>query len=163
MSIIIKLEGMEELIQQLRTLPLSIQQAVFQKMEKLAQDISDRIKQKLSGEVLNIKSGALRNSIYARVYQSQGKMTLSFGSRGDVPYAATQEYGLNVQHPGVIDKGHVLAYLTGGTKRFARSIAAHVIPMPERSFLRSTEEEYVPGFTQAIQDGMDEAIHNAGD
>ena len=68
MSVIIKLTGDKEFAQYIDRLPRAVQEAIGRKMEVLADEISNRIKEKLSGSVLQARTGKLRNSIYARVY-----------------------------------------------------------------------------------------------
>jgi len=161
MSMIFSMRGDQEAVSYLRGLPDAVQQVVLAKMQGLASSISDRIKQKLSGEVLNVRTGALRNSIYARIYDSPGSVSLSVGSRGDVPYASLQEDGGVVQHPGVQrTRGMVpmpMKTAYGALVGFSMKTRAHEILIPARSYVRSTLDEMMPDINNAILDAVTEA------
>lgn len=160
MSIIIKMTGDKEFAQYIDKLPSAMKTAITFKMEWLATHLSDTIKQKLSGSVLRARTGKLRESIYARVYMGNTNVTLSFGSRGDVPYASIHEYGGVINHPGVMsrDKGFMLnnrsAYgpsvLLGYTKR----AKPHNIPIPKRSYIKSTRDEMLPSINSKLREAI---------
>lgn len=159
MSLIVRtrVSGTSEYVQRLTSMPEAVQAAIEKKMRLQAADISARIKQKLSGELLNVKSGALRNSIYARIYSSKNRVLLSVGSRGDVPYAALHNYGGVVQHPGVSSDKVVVFRDKGGSKVFSRGISPHSIPIPERNFVESTIDDSKGELIQDLIDAVAEA------
>ena len=159
MSIIIKMTGDREWADYIGRLPRSMQTAVASKMEDLATKISDDIKSKLSGSVLRARTGKLRNSIYARVYMGSTNVTMSFGSRGDVPYAGLHEYGGVVNHPGVpgtINKTMPMTSKSGVINQFARSVRPHQIPIPKRSYIKSTRDEMLPSINSKIIEALRE-------
>jgi len=85
---------------------------------------------KLSGGVLNIRSGRLHDHIFSDVSSSGDRIVGMVYT--NVPYARIHEYG------GVIVPvaAPALRFWIGGQMIFAKSVT-----MPERSFLRSTLAE----------------------
>lgn len=141
-------------------------------VQRLAIDMQRAAKEeKLSGQVLHVRSGTLRRSINQRVEEKAGGI---FGYIGtNVEYAGAHEYGFK----GVVSiKEHVRREkkvispkynkkkdvwivrkkLTG----FSTIVSAHTrqMTLPERSFLRSTLMDYASklkeGMTQAAQEAL---------
>lgn len=153
-----QLRGDRSVIDFLQSYSARVQEMILLKWQEAATRISDRVKEKLSGEVLSPKTGRLRASIVARVYTGKSHVTLSLGSRGDVPYAALHEYGGTVLIPSIVPvKRSVLMFYTGYAKVFAKRTAAHVVHMPERSYVRSTMNEMIPSFSDLLIDAAIEA------
>jgi hypothetical protein len=72
-----------------------------------------RIQQRLSGEVLQTRSGALAASIISSIENDGANTSVSISSTG-VPYAAIQEFGgKTAAHDIVAVKGKVLAFSAG--------------------------------------------------
>jgi phage gpG-like protein len=110
-------------------------------MVSLAADLKASVLVKLSGAVLNKISGALYDSIKSQLIEN----TTSIYSRVYVDpaspaakYAAIHEYGGVIHHPGS-DKFQ--AWQAGGAWIYTNHTKPHDIPMPERSYMRSSLEE----------------------
>lgn len=147
------------MVDYLRRLPPVVQDAVSARMRQLADRLSTRVKQKLSGEVLSPKTGRLRNSIVARFYESGKKATISLASRGDVPYAAIHEYGGRIgPHRIAVRSRSVLAWSGAGGLAFARYVRHPGAQIPERSYMRSSIDEVVPDMRAALEDAIREAF-----
>ena len=101
------------------------------------------VQNKLSGEVLNARSGALRRSIVETgLFVAAGDITDSVASDGSVAYARIQEYGGRVSIPEIVPRSaRALAFEYGGRLVFARHVAGHDVGIPERSYLRSSLAE----------------------
>ena len=114
--------------------------ALAAKAETLALALADAVKlDKLSGQVLAARSGALRDSIEAEVSADGGAIVATVGSLGDLSYAAIQEYGGKTgAHEILPVKGKVLAFVAGGAMRFAARVEHPGSTIPERSYLRAT-------------------------
>lgn len=138
-GMIFRLYGGKELVERLRTMPARVQNALSVKLKVMASEFSEYVKQdKLSGQVLNTASGKLKSSIYARVYTSKSKVTMSTGSRGDVPYAAIHEYGGHTAAHAIFpSKARVLRYMRDGSTMYALSVMHPGSDIPERSYMRS--------------------------
>lgn len=154
-----RVQGDVDLVQFLKTLPDRIHAALMKKMTDAARDLSETIKEQyLSGQVLGIKSGRLRSSIYARAYDSGDNVILSFGSRGDVPYAAIHEYGGFTKPHTILPKAaRVLAFMGPAGKTFAMSVNHPGSQMPERSYLRAALEAKIPDFEATVRSAVAEA------
>jgi len=113
------------------------------KAETLAQALADTVKSdKLSGQVLAARSGALRDSIEAEVAADGDSIVATIASVGDVKYAAIQEYGgRTAAHEIVPDKALALAFIVGGALRFARRVEHPGSTLPARAYLGSSPEE----------------------
>lgn len=154
------------LIQKLDRLPEKMRGAMKRKVTELTLKLESRVKQKLSGEVLNVKTGALRRSIHSTVEDTGSSITGKVASSGDVNYAAIHEFGGTIDHPG----GTAYIPTASGAVQFISNEAAaamkgalprtrpHENPMPERSFLRSSladmKQEIIDGLAAAVKEGL---------
>ena len=132
--------GADALSARFSTLPAAVQAALRAKAGELAQRLQAHVVQdKLSGQVLQIKSGALRASIAAAVDVDGDKVRARVFSSGDVKYAAIQEYGGHTSpHEILPNKGKALAFVIGGKPVFATMVHHPGSQIPARSYLRSS-------------------------
>lgn len=135
------------------------------------------IKDKLSGQVLNVRSNNLRSSIHQSVTTSGGTITGIVGT--NVEYAAYHEYGLNdtinVKEHLRRTKAEKIAYVKGKNKGKLNPLAmrkaqkkkaatitvkAHTrkVNYPEHSYLRSAMADMQGEIRVEISEGMKEAI-----
>lgn len=118
-----------------------------------AQRLVKLVQAKLSGEVLNTRSGALRASIRAETDETSACIS------SDLPYARIQEYGGRIAMPEIVAvNAKALAFSYGGKLVFATRATAHAIDIPERSYMRSSLAEFEPGFVDDIRKVAAEAI-----
>ena len=139
----ITLAGDDALQARLDAFPAALADGLAVKAQALSEALADKVRnEKLSGEVLNARSGALRGSIGAEVASDGEAVSASVGSYGDVKYAAIQEYGGKTgAHEILPDKAKALAFLAGGAMRFAVRVEHPGSVIPERSYLRSSLAE----------------------
>lgn len=117
-------------------------------IESAAARLLALVRAKLSGEVLNARSGALRDSIRS---ETDGLSARVF-SDGTVAYARVQEYGGRIDIPEIAPKNaRALSFPYGGRLVFAARTAAHVVTIPERSYLRSSLAEFAPVFMEDLR------------
>ncbi len=137
--------------------------ALAAKAETLAQALADTVKSdKLSGQVLAARSGALRDSIAAEVAADGDAIVATVGSLGELKYAAIQDYGgRTAAHEILPVKGKVLAFLAGGAMRFAARVEHPGSTIPERSYLRSTLDEESDAIVAALAATPDETWSRA--
>ena len=159
----IGLDGLDETSARLDGLPAALAAALAAKSAELSAALADRVRNdKLSGAVLNVRSGALRDSIAADVSSDGDGVVASVGSVGDVKYAAIQEYGGKTgAHEILPDKAKALAFLAGGAKCFARRVEHPGSVIPERSYLRSTLDEMSDEIVSALAESAAEALERA--
>ena len=113
--ITVKLTGDRELIGKLNAMPTAVQQALLKKTTSLALQLEALVKQKLSGQVLKVGTGNLRDSIHNDVNATDTSVTGRVFSDKSVKYAAIHEYGGTTgPHDIVPVKAQALAFLAGG-------------------------------------------------
>jgi phage gpG-like protein len=137
--------GLDEANAKFSAYPAELAAGLDKTGNQLAAALLDKVRlDKLSGGVLNSRTGALAASISADVAATSDGVTASVSSSG-VRYAGIQEYGgKTAAHEIVPTKGQALAFLVGGELRFARRIMHPGSVIPERSYLRSSLDELGP-------------------
>jgi phage gpG-like protein len=153
----IQVVGDRELIARFDAMPSKIRSALLRKVTALALMLEAKVKdEKLSGQVLNVRSGALRRSIFNEVTDTATEVTGKVASSGDIKYASVHEYGGTINIPEITAKGKALAFMMGGKQVFFKKVAAHTVTMPERSFMRSSlkdmESQIREGLTQTVRE-----------
>jgi phage gpG-like protein len=156
----VELNGLDETNSQLDAYPAALSAALGAKAAELASALADLVRNdKLSGAVLNARSGALRGSIVSEVSTDGADLLASVGSTGDVKYAAIQEYGgKTAAHEILPVKARALAFMAGGALRFARKVKHPGSLIPERSYLRSSLEEMSGEIVAALTEAATEAL-----
>jgi phage gpG-like protein len=140
-------------------MPDRVRQALASKANVLAVALEAKIQQKLSGGVLNTRSGALASSIVATVDESSTDVAVRIGTCGDVKYAAIQEFGGTIPpHEIVPDKAKALAFAVSGKQVFAARVNLPAVTLPERSYLRSSLAEMAEEITGELSHAVVEAI-----
>jgi hypothetical protein len=113
---------------------------------------------KLSGQVLHVRTGNLRRAVNFRVTQSPTSITGSVGVKSK--YGRAHELGLDVEET-------VREHLRTAKMAFGRpispvtfSVRAHTrhMKLPERSFLRSSLREMTPQIQEMIRAGVSGAL-----
>jgi phage gpG-like protein len=157
------LEGLEETSARLNGYPAALQAALGAKAAELAAALTDLVKNdRLSGAVLNSRTGALRDSIATNVTADADGILASVGSEGDVKYAAIQEYGGKTSaHEILPAKADVLAFVIGDAQHFARRVEHPGSLIPERSYLRSALADMKDEILTALADAATEAWERA--
>lgn len=157
------LDGLGETSARLEGYPAALQAALGAKADELAAALADLVKtDKLSGGVLNTRSGALSDSIAATVTADADGVLASVGSVGDVKYAAIQEYGGKTSAHEILPvKGSALAFVIGDTQHFARRIEHPGSVIPERSYLRSALGDMKDEIVDALAGAAAEAWEGA--
>jgi phage gpG-like protein len=157
----VQLIGDDALIAKFDAMPAKVRQALKAKVTALAIEMDSKVVDKLSGPVLNRKTGALARSINWLV-EDQGQAVIGkVRSSGDVKYAAIHEFGGVIHHPGgtayIIESGQAvwISNAKAATMENVRRTAPHDITMPERSYMRST----LADMKDEIEEGLREAVH----
>lgn len=148
----------------LQRIPQEVADAVAAKVRTLTTNLQHHvIADKLQGQVLHHRSGALARSIQTNVETSGQVTTGEVYSSGDVKYAAIHEFGgTTAAHDILPSKAEALAFVIGGQQVFARVVHHPGSKMPERSFLRSSLADMadliVDGIKQAATKGAKMAM-----
>jgi len=156
----LELDGLEEASARFEAYPAALAAELDAKATELAAALVDLIQNdKLSGGILNMRSGALRDSIAASIAADADGFVASVGSEGDVKYAAIQEYGGKTgAHEILPDKARALAFVVGGLERFACKVEHPGSLIPERPYMRSSlddmRNEILAGLAEAAADAL---------
>ena len=148
----LSLSGDDALDARLDAFPGALGDALAAKAETLALALAEAVKlDKLSGQVLAARSGALRDSIAAEVSADGDAVFATVGSAGDVNYAAIQEYGgRTAAHEILPDKAKALAFVAGGATRFAARVEHPGSTIPAHAYLRATLDEQADAIVAAL-------------
>jgi phage gpG-like protein len=151
--------GDKEVIERFRALPERTRAALGDSVGRLALLLQRRVMQKLSGQVLNVKTGRLRRSIDQVVLRDEAQVVGVVST--NVKYARVHEYGFT----GTVN---VRDHLRQVKQAFGRPIAARAVMVkahtrkanvPEKSFLRSALADMKPQIIEemrrAAKAGMD--------
>jgi phage gpG-like protein len=143
----------------LAALPDRLRAALSAKANELAAELQAKIQEKLSGGVLNQKSGALAGSITATVDDASAGVAVTIATSPDIKYAAIHEYGGVIPpHEIVPDKAKALAFVVGGKRVFERRVNLPAIAMPARSYMRSSLAEMAEEIREGLGGAMMEAM-----
>jgi phage gpG-like protein len=140
------------------SMPQRLRAALSDKANVLAAELIDKIQQKLSGTVLNMRSGALARSIVATASDTSTTVSVRIATT-DVKYAAIHEFGGTIPpHQIVPDKAKALAFAIGAKQVFAARVNLPAVTMPERSYMRSSLAEMADEITDELSDAVAEAM-----
>ncbi|USN16573.1 hypothetical protein POLEWNIK_00470 [Brevundimonas phage vB_BpoS-Polewnik] len=156
MIVNIVVNGDTEVIAKFKSMPAAVHAALLQKVHALSLKLEAYVKKnKLSGQVLNRKSGRLIRSIGSRVLDGDKSVFGIVFQSADVPYGGIHEYGGKTSaHVITPKKAKVLAFTKAGATVFARKVNHPGSKMPTRSYMRSSLRE----MSTEISLGMKEAI-----
>lgn len=159
--------GMNKLVTRLSAMPNKVHREILKKVTYFALKMERRIKQKLSGEVLNVKTGDLRRSIHHEIEESATSVygvVFSTGGRSkQPPYAEIHEKGGVIQHPGGTPymNFHGKTYFVSKNAAIASRLPktkAHAIRIPARPYMGPTlnemRQEIIKGLQEAAREGV---------
>ncbi|MGD9613834.1 MAG: HK97 gp10 family phage protein [Alphaproteobacteria bacterium] len=153
--------GDKEIIARLDRMPDSIRESMAKEMQRWGFRLQRNVqKDKLSGQVLKVRTGVLRSSINLKVDDAPDRITATVGTK--VAYARVHEFGFR-------GKQSVRAHLRKVTRLFGKpvtatlNIKAHTrnVKFPERSFLRSALKELEPDFKKGMKESLRRLIEDA--
>jgi len=155
----LSIAGLDATVSRLDALPQTVAARLAAEVERLGDVLRGRIARKLSGEVLQQRSGRLADSISVDVEQSG--LTVNATISSDTPYAGIHEYGGILPPREILPKsGRALAFPWHGQQRFFKRVRVPAVTMPERSFLHSALAETAPEIRAAIETAAREAMQS---
>ncbi len=147
----------EEVQAWLSGMPGALQNALAVKSRAIADALKQKVDDKLSGAVLQSKTGLLKNSIASGTEENGDGVRASVFVDGDVPYAAIQEYGgVTKEHIIQAVNSKTLSFAMNGKQSFFAYVNHPGSVIPERSYLRSSLDD----MGDEITDGMNDAIES---
>ncbi len=136
----------------------ALQSALQQQAEALCAALKARIQQKLSGETLQTRSGALSASIQSSVEDDGSAVSIVASSIG-VSYAAIQEFGgKTTAHDIVAVKAKALVFAAGGGQVFAKRVHHPGSTIPARSYIGESIAEMSDEITVSLKQAVLEAL-----
>lgn len=140
-------------------IPELLRAALSKKLLALALKLERHIKEdKLSGQVLNVRSGALRRSIFTTIESRGDYVVATVASSSDVKYGRIHEFGGTIHVPEIFPvKAQALHFVVNGKDVFAKHVKAHDVTMPERSFMRSALTDMRDDIVSEIRKTVEEA------
>jgi phage gpG-like protein len=153
-----KTKGGREVARNLGKIPAKVHAGLVKGIGRLTLKLQRKVKmEKLTGQVLNVKTGTLRRSIDQRVIQRpDGSITGIVAT--NVKYAGVHEFGFK----GRISQSVREHLRKNRGKRGKHKVRAHTrnrdVDLPERSFLRSALREMTPEINNTINDIISGAI-----
>lgn len=160
----IVLTGDRELIAQIDRMPSEVRVMLRQKVRALAIRLKTKIQRdKLSGQLLNVVTGALRRSITDQVHEDTHSVIGEVFSAGDVKYARIHEFGGRTKaHIIEPRKAGALAFMIGGKMIFARRVHHPGSQMRERRFMRDSLHEMAPVIERELKEAVVQGLLKAG-
>ena len=140
--------GTEQVARSFRSMPDIILGRIEAVTEKFCLDLSARVKsRKLTGQVLNVRTGRLRRSIHHELTRSSTKVQGAVGT--NVEYAKLHEYGGTFQVP---PHNRLITQAWGRELDFPvwQTVRGHSRRVPQRSFLRSAYAEMQADYRRRI-------------
>jgi phage gpG-like protein len=155
--------GDKETIARLKGAPPKVLDRLRKAVTILTIKLQRKVKQdKLSGQVLHVRTGTLRRSINQKVESKNSKIIGTVGT--NVHYAAIHEFGFKGTETV---KAHVRRVKSRDYFRGKRKVAvgialvsAHTrkMDMPQRSFLRSSLQDMKDDIRSTLQDAVNKAM-----
>ena len=144
--------GDKETVAKLGRLDRAGRQAIRVSIQRLTLRLLAKVKSdKLSGQVLNVRTGRLRRSINQRVTVKDNGVYGVVGT--NVKYGRVHEMGGRVTV-----KAHLRMQRMAWGKRMKNArmveVRAHVVDYPERTFLRSALREMEPDVRRALREAL---------
>lgn len=155
MSIIMEVQANTDFSQQ----SAKVQKEVKKSIGRLILKLLRKVKQdKLSGQVLNVRTGRLRRSINQRVTESDGRIVGLVGT--NVEYAPPHELGFTgsvtvKEHMRLIKKAWGRSI---NPKRVEVKSHSRAVKFPVNSFLQSALREMQPEIMAELQDAVGRGI-----
>jgi phage gpG-like protein len=148
-------EGESKVVGTLNAFPDVLKSGLRNGITRACLRLQTKVKQdKLSGQVLNVRTGRLRRSITQRVEEESGSVVGYVGTK--VKYARAHEFGFT----GNVTVREHLRKAKSGKESLVKAHSRNV-HLPERSFLRSALKDLQPAIRQDIRAGVVEAVKGA--
>lgn len=152
------------LINILRTAPSRITAVLYGRVRQVDLQLQGKITtEKLSGQVLNRRTGQLSDSVRALEPEIDGSVVrggVEAGAGPSGPYAYAHEFGgLSPYEIQVGGRARALHWLSAGRDHFARSVQHP--PAIQRSFMQSTMEENETWIKEQLEQAIQEELNKS--
>lgn len=145
-----RIVGASDVLKALGEKPAQVRESVRGALDRWASELASYIRDdKLSGGVLNVRSGDLRSSIYPLRDETDTSVTGGARGGGGIVYAKIHEYGGDI-YP---KRAPLLRFMIDG-----HWISTKHVHMPERSYMRSSLADKREDGLTALRSAVKEAI-----
>lgn len=153
----VRVEGLEDVVGKFRAAPSNVKQAVRRAIEESAVQVTARAKDKLTDDVLNVRTGRLRRSVHYVMSGSDDAPQAAIGT--NVEYAGIHEFGGQTRaHAIEALNAKALMFQKDGRTIFATRVDHPGSRIPERSYLRSSLGELFGQIRANIDNAVGAAI-----
>jgi hypothetical protein len=157
MTIEVRITGENQLEARISGATDKLRAALYKKVTALGLMLHAKIVRKLSGEVLNVRSGALRQSIFTPITTMSGDtITTTTGSSGNVKYASIWETTGSAAHDIFPTKAKALHFIWGGQERFFKRV--HIPAQAPRPFIKPALAEMAGIIDQELTEAVVEGL-----
>jgi hypothetical protein len=148
----LSLDGDQAAAELFQRLPAGVDTVLAAKAAALADRLVRHVADdKLSGQVLKTRTGALKASIAAEVTAQDGVVRARVFSAGDLKYALIQEVGGVIPaHDIVPVKAKALAFLVGGRQVFAAIVHHPASTIPAHAYLSGALNDLAPSIVSEL-------------
>ncbi len=155
-----RVTGAAEGIEHLGAVRAKVRLNVRETLDAWGTELAGYIKAaKLSGQVLNRRTGLLSGSVHPLLEESEQGIVGGSGAGAGVPYARIHEFGGTIPaHEVVARNAQALAFTVDGVLRFAKRVQIPDVEMPERSYMRSSFAEKSPQGLEELRAAVREAL-----
>lgn len=153
--------GRDEVVAKLQRAGSTAHQAIYKLVNELGLRLLAHVKaDKLSDQVLHVRTGRLRRSINLQMTDNGSEVIASVGT--NVVYARIHEFGGKTS-PHVIEakNGKALRFESNGMVYYRQRVNHPGSKMPERSFLRSSLEDMRAYIHERLAQGVANVMRNA--
>jgi phage gpG-like protein len=156
----VTLTGADDLDAKFVGLSAAIVAAVAARSAALADQLLALVRAKLTGAVLQPRTGALAASIGVDGPKIEGdRVVTTLFAGADLKYAAIHEYGgVTSPHDILPSRAKALAFVAGGEQVFAKIVHHPGSRIPARSYLRSSLTEMAAEIDAGMKAAVIEAI-----
>jgi len=153
----VTLKGSERLIRKLGGLTTGLETELGRAAMKGASSIQATAKQKVSGEVLNVRSNMLRSGIQAKMLS---RLAAVVGVTGlATAYAAIHEFGGTIRAHRVAPRHKkALHWVEGGQDRFSRGHMIPAVRMPARPYMAPSLDENREAIVERFRDILERRL-----
>lgn len=136
----------------------TVHAAVYKAVQEMGFRLLAHVKQdKLSDQVLHVRTGRLRRSINMQMSDTAAGIFASVGT--NVVYARIHEFGGTTSpHDIVARNAQALHFIMDGRDVFVKKVHHPGSKMPERSFLRSSLADMRGEILERIQAALNQAV-----
>jgi phage gpG-like protein len=156
----ISLNDLNKLTEKMAALPDAVNAMLLTQSQSLAAGLVQNVRDdRLSGQVLQEKTGLLKDSIASLVEGDDNGVTANIFVDGDVPYAAIQEYGGETKaHIIEAGRARALAFNWAGKQAFFRCINHPGSVIPAHEYLESALADMQDDIADGMADAAGQAI-----